>query len=335
MVRQIKAALRNHKRDMILLLVIVAISAIFQCTNGAFLRMNNIANIFSGYAVYGIMAVGMMLVISTGNIDVSVGAQLAVVSMVVASMASKGIINNAFMAIIVSLVCGLVLGLVNGSLVALMKLPAIIVTLGTLNIMRGVLLLVIGSSWISGLPSWFTAIARTMPLMDIGVRLKMTAYVWFLVSILSYFLMHHLVLGRKVLAVGANPEGAARIGFKPSSVYVFTFAIMGLTSGLAALFYTANVGIAQPVAGNGYEMTLIAAVVIGGTSFSGGKVSVFGTFLGVLLLSVIESGMVISKVPVYWQELVKGAVIIVAIVSAALEELSGRKAGAKRKEVRA
>lgn len=334
MVQKIKAMLHNHKRDMILLLVIVAISAIFQCTNSAFLRASNIANIFSGYAVYGIMAVGMMLVISTGNIDVSVGAQLAVVSMVVASLASKGIINNAFMAIVVSLACGLLLGLINGSLVALMKLPAIIVTLGTLNIMRGVLLLIIGSSWIPGLPAWFTAIARTMPLMSIGVRFKMTAYIWFLVAIMSYFLMHHMVLGRKVLAVGANPEGAARIGFKPASVYVFTFAVMGLTSGLAAVFYTANVGIAQPVAGNGYEMTLIAAVVIGGTSFSGGKVSVLGTFLGVLLLSIIESGMVISKVPVYWQELVKGAVIIVAIISAALEGISGKKISAK-KEVRA
>ena len=135
--------------------------------------------------------------------------------------------------------------------------------------------------------------------------------------------MNYTVLGRKILAVGANPDGASRIGFRPASVYIFVFAAMGVTSGLGALFYTANVGIAQPVAGSGYEMTLIAAVVIGGTSFSGGKVSVLGTFLGVLLLSMIESGMVISKVPVYWQEMVKGAVIILAIVSAAVEKLPG------------
>lgn len=329
MVQRIMRKVKAQKRDLILVLVVVAISLVFQAISGKFLRMNNIANIFSGYAVYGIMAVGMMLVISTGNIDVSVGAQLAVVSMIVSSMAVNGTINNAFMAIVVSLVAGLILGLINGSLVALLKLPAIIVTLGTLNIMRGVMLLLLGSSWISGLPSWFTAIARTMPF---GLRFKMTAYVWLGVAILSYFVMHHMVLGRKVLAVGANPEGAARIGFRPASVYIFTFAVMGLTSGLAALFYTANVGIAQPIAGNGYEMTLIAAVVIGGTSFSGGKVSCLGTFLGVLLLSIIESGMVISKVPVYWQELVKGAVIILAILSAAMEGMAGRS---KRKEARA
>lgn len=321
--------LKAQKRDLILVLVVVAISLVFQSINKAFLRPSNIANIFSGYAVYGIMAVGMMLVISTGNIDVSVGAQLAVVSMIVSYLAVNGIINNVFMAILISVAAGLVLGLCNGMLVALLKLPAIIVTLGTVNIMRGVMLLLLGSSWISGLPAWFTAIARTMPF---GLRFKMTAYVWLGVAVLSYFIMHHMVLGRKVLAVGANPEGAARIGFRPATVYIFAFAVMGVTSGLAALFYTANVGIAQPIAGNGYEMTLIAAVVIGGTSFSGGKVSCFGTFLGVLLLSIIESGMVISKVPVYWQELVKGAVIILAILSAAMEGMAGR---GKKKEVRA
>ena len=321
--------LKAQKRDLILVLVVVAISLVFQSINKAFLRPSDIANIFSGYAVYGIMAVGMMLVISTGNIDVSVGAQLAVVSMIVSYLAVNGIVNNAFMAILISVASGLVLGLCNGMLVALLKLPAIIVTLGTVNIMRGVMLLLLGSSWISGLPAWFTAIARTMPF---GLRFKMTAYVWLGVAVLSYFIMHHMVLGRKVLAVGANPEGAARIGFRPATVYIFAFAVMGVTSGLAALFYTANVGIAQPIAGNGYEMTLIAAVVIGGTSFSGGKVSCFGTFLGVLLLSIIESGMVISKVPVYWQELVKGAVIILAILSAAMEGMAGR---GKKKEVRA
>lgn len=327
--QRLMSKLKAQKRDLILVLVVVAISLVFQSINKAFLRPSNIANIFSGYAVYGIMAVGMMLVISTGNIDVSVGAQLAVVSMIVSYLAVNGIINNAFMAILISVAAGLVLGLCNGMLVALLKLPAIIVTLGTVNIMRGVMLLLLGSSWISGLPAWFTAIARTMPF---GLRFKMTAYVWLGVAVLSYFIMHHMVLGRKVLAVGANPEGAARIGFRPATVYIFAFAVMGVTSGLAALFYTANVGIAQPIAGNGYEMTLIAAVVIGGTSFSGGKVSCFGTFLGVLLLSIIESGMVISKVPVYWQELVKGAVIILAILSAAMEGMAGR---GKKKEVRA
>jgi len=96
---------------------------------------------------------------------------------------------------------------------------------------------------------------------------------------------------------------------------------MGIMSGLGALFYTANIGMAQPVAGIGYEMTLIAAVVIGGTSFSGGKISILGTFVGVLLLAVIENGMIIAKVPVYWQEFVKGIVIIVAIISSIADHI--------------
>ncbi|MBQ3575562.1 MAG: ABC transporter permease [Clostridia bacterium] len=327
-----KRFLKDYLRSLILVAVIVIASLAFYFINPGFLRMSNIANIFSGYAVYGIMAVGMMMVICTGNIDVSVGAQLAVVSMVVASMAKNGTINNAFMAFVVCIACGLVLGLANGALVAFLKLPAIIVTLGTLNIMRGTMLLVYGSSWVNGLPAWFTAIARTMPLAGIGLRFKMTVFVWLFIAVLSYLLMYHTVLGRKVLAVGANPDGASRIGFRPSTSYIFSFAIMGVTSGIGALFYTANVGMAQPVAGNGYEMTLIAAVVIGGTSFSGGKISVLGTFLGVLLLSIVESGMVICKVPVYWQELVKGAVIIIAILSAAMEGLGGK--GARKRKLK-
>ncbi len=314
--------LRRRGREGIMALIIVAISLVFQGISGSFLRMSNIANIFSGYAVYGIMAIGMMLVIATGNIDVSVGAQLAVVSMVVSSLVVEGIITTWPVALLCGMVTGLVLGLVNGLLVAVLKLPAIIVTLGTLNIMRGIMLLILGSSWISGLPAWFTAIARTMPF---GLRFKMTVYVWLGISLLAYLMMYHMVLGRRVLAVGANPEGAERIGFRASSAYLLAFGAMGLTSGLAAVFYTANVGIAQPVAGIGYEMTLIAAVVIGGTSFSGGRISVLGTFLGVLLLSIIESGLVISKVPVYWQELVKGAVIIIAILSLALQGLTGSR----------
>ena len=327
----VKSLVRSKRREMILLLVIAAACAVFQSANSAFLSESNIASIFSGYAVYGIMSVGMMLVISTGNIDVSVGAQLAAVSMIVSSLVMEGRVASVPAALVLCLAVGTVLGLVNGVLVALLKLPAIIVTLGTLNIMRGIMLLLLGSSWISGLPGWFTAIARTAPL---GLRFKMTAYVWLIVSVLSYFVMYRAVLGRKVLAVGANPDGAARIGFRPASVYIFAFGVMGAASGLGGLLYTANVGIAQPVAGIGYEMTLIAAVVIGGTSFAGGKISVLGTFLGVLLLSVIESGMVISKVPVYWQEMVKGAVIITAILSAAMEGFTGFRLFAKREGAR-
>lgn len=309
-----KIVLKNKKREFFLLGVIVILSLIFNSANKAFFAWTNITSLFSNYAVYGIMAIGMMLVISTGNIDVSVGAQLATISMIVCSLVVDGTVKGIIPIVLISIGLGLALGLVNGVFVAKLKLPAIIVTLGTVNIMRGLLLLILGSSWISGIPAWFTDIARTIPF---GLGFKITAYIWVLLYAVAYFIMYHTVLGRRVLAVGANPEGAKRIGYKPSSSYIFAFAFMGVMSGLGALFYTANIGMAQPIAGIGYEMTLIAAVVIGGTSFSGGKISILGTFLGTLLLGVIENGMVIAKVPVYWQELVTGVVIIVAIISSA------------------
>ncbi len=307
-----KQALGSKKRELLLTCVIIALALIFNSINSAFLTPSNIASILSNNAVYGIMAIGMMFVISTGNIDVSVGAQLAAISMLIAKLVSEGYVANTAVLLAISLCAGLVLGLINGSLVAYLRIPAIIVTLGTLNIMRGTMLLVLGSSWISGLPSWFTEAARAKPF---GADLKITAYYWVFVCILAYFTIYKTVLGRRILAVGIDPEGARRIGFEPKTSYIWAFTFMGLASGFASFLYTANVGIAQAVAGTGYEMTLIAAVVIGGTSFNGGKVSVLGTFLGALLLGVIESGLVIAKVPVYWQEFVTGLVIIAAIIS--------------------
>ena len=309
---RIKRGIKEKKREFLLAAVIILIGLIFTSLNHAFLSASNLTGILSNNAVYGVMAVGMMFVISTGNIDVSVGAQLAAISMVIAKLVMDGRVTSTVLLLLISLGMGLLIGLINGCLVAGLKIPAIIVTLGTVNVIRGVLLLVFSSGWINGLPGWFTMAARWKPF---GFHLKITAYIWILVCILAYVLLQKTIMGRRILAVGANPEGARRIGFEPKISYIAAFMIMGLTSGLGAFMYTANIGIAQAVAGNGYEMTLIAAVVIGGTGFSGGKVSVLGTFLGTLLLGVIENGLVIAKVPVYWQELVTGAVILFAIIS--------------------
>ncbi len=311
-VAMIRRMFVNRRREILLAVVIVVLSLIFGAVNSTFLSPSNLASIISNNAVYGIMAIGMMFVISTGNIDVSAGAQLALVSMLTAKLVSNGIFSSVPMLMICSLVTGLALGFINGSLVAYLKIPAIIVTLATLNIIRGGMLLTFSSSWISGLPDWFTETARFKPF---GGELKITAYYWILACILAAVFLYKSVIGRRIIAVGANPEGARRIGFEPKTSYIWAFTIMGATSGLAAFLYTANVGIAQAVAGNGYEMSLIAAVVIGGTSFNGGKASILGTFLGVLLLGVIENGLVTARVPLYWQEFVTGVVIIAAIIS--------------------
>lgn len=324
--------LKNQGRALIILVVIFILSLIFYSRNRAFLTWSNITGIFSNYAVYGIMALGMMLVISTGNIDVSVGAQLATVSMLVGKLVKDNVISNPIIAFLICLLTGLIIGLFNGFLVAKIRIPAIIASLGTLNILRGALLLIVGSSWVSGLPDWFTSIARTNPL---GIGFKTTAYSWLIVILAVYFLMYHTIAGRAVLAVGANQEGARRIGFVPSHSYLLAFGILGLTSGLGAFFYTSNIGMAQPVAGTGYEMTLIAIVVIGGTSFAGGKISVFGTFLGTFLIGVIENGMIMAKVPVYWQELIKGVVILLAIISSFFSITRTKKANHQMDEVAA
>ncbi len=321
--------LKNKKQELILIVVVIAICAVFQSNNSVFLSMGNVASILSNNAVYGIMAIGMMLVISTGNIDVSVGGALAVISMVISQLILTGAITNPAAAILACMGMGLLIGLCNGLLVAKLKLPAIIVTLGTLNIMRGMLLIVIGSQWKAGLPEWFTAIARTMPF---GLHLKVTAYAWIAVCFVMWFIMQYTILGRRILAAGSNPEASMRVGYSPATAYIVAFCFMGLLVGLGSMFYTATIGMAQPMAGIGYEMVLIAAVVIGGTSFAGGNISILGTFLGVLLLGIIENGMIITKVPVYWQELVRGIVLIAAIVFSTIKVSFRRRAKAQAAE---
>jgi ribose/xylose/arabinose/galactoside ABC-type transport system permease subunit len=318
--------IKRKKQELILIFAIIVVSLIFQSKNNVFLSWENIISVFSGYAVFGIMSLGMTLVIATGNIDVSAGGALAIVSVVISQLILSEVIINPFMAIVVCLAIGLILGLINGFLVAKMKIPAIIVTLGTLNIMRGSLLLGAGTTWRSGMPPWFTAIARTTPF---GLGLKMTTYVWIMMCFGTYFFMHYTVWGRRILAAGSNAEASSRIGFNPGTAYMLAFSYMGLMAGLGSLFYTSNVGIAQPMSGMGYEMILISAVVIGGTSFAGGHISLLGTFLGILLLGIIENGMIISKVPVYYQEMMRGIVIITAIVLLTLK-FTKKKSGKTR-----
>ncbi|MEG2136333.1 MAG: ABC transporter permease, partial [Clostridia bacterium] len=248
--------------------------------------------------------------IVTGNVDVSVGAQFAVAGMVVASFVKATGGQYPISAVLLGMVVGSGLGLLNGVLVAKLRIPAIVVTLGTLNIMRGTMNLITSGNWVDGLSGPFSKFANlryfTVPL---------AVYIWLAVLLLTYFLLYRTSVGRDVLAVGGNKVAAKRLGLSETKSYLLSFGYMGMLSGLAAAIACSKLKIAQPSNGTGYEMQLIAACVIGGTAFSGGTASILGTVLGVLLLGVIDNGLVLSKVPVYWQELATGVIIILAVAS--------------------
>lgn len=333
--------LKSKVRELILIAVIIVIGIVICQIQPNFISPLNITNVLYSNAVFGVMAMGMMMVITTGNIDVSIGAQYAVSGMVVALVAKATGGNYPLLAILAGMGTGLVLGLMNGLIVAKLKIPAIVVTLGTLNIMRGTLNLITSGNWIDGLSGAFSKFANLRPLKSIHAllgkkgpamlfNLPLAVYIWLIVMIITYVLLYRTRYGRDILAVGGNREAAKRMGLSSTKAYLLAFGYMGMLAGLAASIAASKIKIAQPSNGTGYEMKLIAACVIGGTEFSGGIASILGTFLGVLLLGVIDNGLVLTKVPTYWQELATGVIIILAVASGIFRSLKG--SGKKMKD---
>ncbi|HBR02538.1 MAG TPA: ABC transporter permease [Ruminiclostridium sp.] len=319
-----KSVAKSKTREIILIAVIIAIGIVVSFLSESFLNLRNLTNILNNNAIIGIMAIGMMIIIVTGNIDVSVGAQFAVCAMVSAAYVKMTGGTNPLLTFLISILTGIVLGMINGFFVAKFNIPAIVVTLGTLSIIRGALLLITNGKWISDLKGPFIKIAN----YRVGT-LTFSVYVWFLVIIVTYLILYRTRTGRNIVAVGGNKNAAERIGISQSSVYMFSFGYMGALSGIASTLYVSKLAIAQPTAGMGIEMKLIAAAVLGGTVFSGGIASIFGTFLGSLLFGLIENALVLTKVPVYWQSLATGVVLIAAVVSSAYQA-GGLHAGGKR-----
>ncbi|MBQ3575343.1 MAG: ABC transporter permease [Clostridia bacterium] len=333
--------IKSKARELILIAAIIVIAVIiclFQVyglgAKASFVSSLNITNILYSNAVFGIMAMGMMMVITTGNIDVSIGAQYAIAGMVVALVAKATGGNYPLVAILAGMGTGLILGLVNGLIVAKLKIPAIVVTLGTMNIMRGTLNLITSGNWIDGLGGAFAKFANLRPLKAVFnllgkkgpamlFNLPLAVYIWLIVMIFTYIFLYRTKFGRDILAVGGNKEAAKRMGLSSTKAYLLSFGYMGMLAGLAASIAASKIKIAQPSNGTGYEMKLIAACVIGGTEFSGGIASILGTFLGVLLLGVIENGLVLTKVPTYWQDLATGIIIILAVASGIFRSLKG------------
>lgn len=287
----------------ILLILFVFVSA----QSPQFLTASNLINVLNNNVVLGIMALGMTVVIITGGIDVSVGSMLAAIAVIIGNFLFTPF-ANALTVVVVALASGLLLGFINGFFVAKFRIPAIIVTLGTLSIYRGVNLEVTRGTWISGLPDWFLQFNRASLL---GIPIPI--YVFVVAILVTYGLLNYTRIGRWIYAYGGDAESAQRIGIKPEKVHLFVYSYMGLMTGLAALMHSAQLGNIQPTAAVGFELLVIAAVVIGGTNILGGIGSVVGTVLGVLLLAFLQNGLVLAHISSFWQDVIIGAIIVAAV----------------------
>ncbi len=292
---------------LISLAVLVMIVSII---NPTFISTNNALNIFKQITVSGLIAYGMTFVILTGGIDLSVGSTLGLSGIILGLLIKSGV--NDVLSIIIILVMGTILGFINGVLVSKMKLQPFIATLSTMAMYRGLAMIIS-----NGIP--FMDVTKNAPVLDffsqgnvIGIPFPMIVFIIFL-GIL-YIILQKTVFGKGIYAIGGN-ETVARLSSVPViRVKSIVYAISGFLCAVAAVILTSRLSSAQPTAGSGFEMDAIAAVVIGGTSMSGGKGKIVGTFLGVIIIGVLNNALNIIGVSAYYQQFVKGVVILLAVM---------------------
>ncbi|HXH04770.1 MAG TPA: ribose ABC transporter permease [Candidatus Competibacteraceae bacterium] len=310
--------LRELFNTLGILPVLIVIAAIFAVLSPNFLTEENLLNIARQASINIVLAAGMTFVILTGGIDLSVGSILgttAVVTLMVSLDPSFGAL-----AVPAALFAGLLLGLANGVLVAFLGLPPFIVTLGTFTTLRGVAYLIsdgqtvfnpdIGFAWIGndylGPLPWLVVIALA-------------------VVAASWLILRHTVLGVRIYAVGGNEQAARLTGIRVWVVLLFVYAISGLLSALGGVMSAARLYSANGNLGVGYELDAIAAVILGGTSFAGGVGTIVGTLIGALIIATLNNGLTLMDVSYFWQLVIKGVVIILAVILDKYRSKSGAR----------
>lgn len=300
-----------------IVLALVALIVFFAIMAPSFLTLNNGLNILRQISIIGICAVGMTFVILTGGIDLSVGSVLGVCAVVGAILMTSGV--PIWLAVLLVLFVGAAAGVFNGVLVNEIGIAPIIATLGVMTALRGVAYLLTGGLPIYGLPGGFAMLGQ-------GYLFGIPVPVYFLVAAfaLGWFLLTKTAWGRSVYAIGGNVEAARLSGISVRSTSYRIYIFAGLLYAVAALILLSRAATGQPKTGDGYEMDVITACVLGGISVAGGQGRITGVIYGVLIIGVLTNGMILMNVNEYWQWVVKGAVLLGAVAIDRLSQRSGK-----------
>lgn len=295
---------------------LIALCVIIAVLEPKFLSSGNLASVARQTAVITIMAMGMTMVMVSGGIDLSVGSMMALCGVLGAMAMVKG--ASVFVGILICIVAGAGLGMLNGFAVATLGIPAFIVTLGAMGIYRGVSLLISGGNAIVGLPISFGHISET----DVFGFLPMPLLIVIIVALLIHFILNATLPGRYCYAIGSNIEAARYAGVNVSRYQILFFSILGALTGVAGVIESSRLVTGQPTAGEGYELRVIAAVVIGGGSLNGGQGTVTGTLIGALIMGVLANGANLLRINPFIQQIIIGSVIVLAVT---FDEFQRRK----------
>jgi len=294
----------------ILLGLTIAIVAII---NPQFVAIDNLKDILVAVAPFAIIGCAVTFVIVTGEIDISVGSHVALLAAVLGLLTSK---DHAAMgvvpAILIVLALGIVVGLINGFLIAYLRVPSIITTLGMLTALRGITELLMNGQWIQNLPDG-------LRYFGIGTFLKIPISIWTAAVVVasSMVLATRTPIGRRIYAVGSSPHAARLAGLSPRRIKLFVFALTGLMVAVATIVSVPQLATIQSGVGSGWELIVVTAVVVGGTSISGGKGTIIGTILAAVLLRIIRTVLIFLKLgneATYWERAIQGAFILLAVL---------------------
>lgn len=288
------------------LIGLVALCVAFSILSPAFLTQYNLINIARQSSINMIMAVGMTFVILTGGIDLSVGGIAALAGTLVAGVLSDGM--PLPLALLIGIVIGLVCGVFNGVCVSLAGIPPFITTMATLSIARAIALIYTGGYPITGMPSSFTFIGSGKVF-----GIPVPVIIALVIVLIGFFILKKTILGRYIYAIGGNEQATALSGINVNRWKIVVYGIHGIFTAIAGIVLTARMNSGQPTMANGIELNIIAAVVLGSTSLSGGEGGLFGTIMGTLLITVLNNGLTLLDVNSYVQGLILGFVILGAV----------------------
>ncbi|UOF90416.1 ribose ABC transporter permease [Fodinisporobacter ferrooxydans] len=300
--------LKNFFFNYGIIFAFIFLFVILSILSNSFLTFENIINVLRQISINAILAIGATFVILTAGIDLSVGSIVALAGIVTATFAQSGH-SNLIISIVMGLAVGLFVGFINGFVTAKWKVAPFITTLGMMAVARGATFVYTGGQPVANLSQSFLQIGGG----DIA-KIPLPVIITVVVSIIFMVLLYKTKFGRYVYAIGGNENAAKISGIKVDKVKIWVYSISGLLAGLAGIILTSRVSSGLPQAGDGYELDAIAAVVIGGTSLMGGKGRLWGSLIGALLIGVLNNGLDLLNVSSYWQQIVKGCIIVAAVM---------------------
>ena len=313
------------KTEFYIFLVIVILGIVIQVKSNQFFTGNNFVDLMRATIVPGMFSIGTFMIIVSGGIDVSFPAVASLVAYAVTKiMIYMDYQGTVLLPMLLAAAMGILLGAVNGWFIGKMKLPALIVTLGTQSVFRGILQGVLNAQQIDMLPEGMLTFGKRAlytSYSESGMASVMPIAVLFFIAtvVVAVFIMRYTMLGRGIYAVGGDENSAIRAGFRVLRIKMFVYCFAGMIAGVAGIIRVCMMSMVHPTNMLGMEMTVIAAVVLGGASLAGGIGTLTGTVLGVALLTIVENSLILIGIPSYWQQFFTGALIIVGTAVSSMQ----------------